>query len=188
MPGTHEAHLMTTYEVLPSLIFQKDCLSQLQAEITRAKICDFEKTMGKYRQLQLLNIRYNEIYRRNYFAILMAAAIMILVPSGFLLMTSYHVHPIILFGLAFVTIMAYATITTIFIMASKVWNASVRFRYAWKKNIRLSSRPLTRRYGASLQNLKIQIGSSNFVEQNTPFIFISFCIEQTISLVLLNNL
>jgi hypothetical protein len=41
--------------------------------------------------------------------------------------------------------------------------------------------------GASLQHLKIKIGSSNFVERNTPFILVSFCVEQTITLVLLNK-
>jgi hypothetical protein len=187
MPGIHMAHLMTTYEVLPSLIFQKDCLSQFKAEITHAKFRDYKKTMGKYRHLQLLNMMFNDIYSRNYFAIIMAAVIMIMVPSGYLLATSYHINQIILIALVFLTLTEYASITTIFIMASKVWNGSVNFRNAWKKNMRLSSRPLTRRYGASLQNIKIKIGSSNFVERNTPFVFISFCIEQTITLVLLNN-
>jgi hypothetical protein len=84
--------------------------------------------------------------------------------------------------------MEYAIVIIVFIMASKIWNGSVKFRYAWRTNMRLSSRPLTRRYEASLQNLKIKMGSSNFVERNTPFVFVSFCVEQTISLVLLNNL
>jgi hypothetical protein len=186
-PGICMANHMATYEVLPSLIFQKDCLFQFQAEITHANVRDWKKTMEKYRQLQLLNIMFNEIYHRNFFAICMATCIMIMVPSGYLLITSYHIHPIILIGLLLMTIADYVIIMTLFIMASKIWNASVKFRNAWRTNKRLSSRPLTRRYGASLQNLKIKIGSSNFVEQNTPFVFLSFCVEQTISLVLLNN-
>jgi hypothetical protein len=185
--GHHAAQIMSAYEVLPSLIFQKNCLSQFQAEITHAKFSDYKNTMKKYRQLQLLNIMFNEIYSTSYFAIVMAAVIMIMVPSGYLLVTSYHINHIVLIALVFITIMEYLIITTIFMMASKVWNGSVQFRYAWKKNMRLSSRPLSRRYGASLQNLKIKIGTSNFVEQNTPFVFVSFCIEQTITLVLLNN-
>jgi hypothetical protein len=185
--GTHGAQLMSTYEVLPSLIFQKDCISQFQAEITRAKLSDYKKTMGKYRQLQLLNMMFNEIYSRNYFILVMAAFIMGVIPSGYLLITSYHINQLVLIALVFITIMEYAIMTTVFIIASKVWTASVNYRYAWRNNTRLCSRPLTRRYGASLQNLKIKIGSSNFVEQNTPFVFLSFCIEQTITLVLLNN-
>jgi hypothetical protein len=186
-PGIYMANHMATYEELPSLIFQKDCLFQFQAEITHGNVRDCKKTMGKYRQLQLLNIMFNEIYNRDYFAICMATCIMIMVPSGYLLITSYHIHPIILIGLVLMTIADYIIIMTLFIMASKIWNFSVKFRNAWRTNKRLSSRPLTRRYGASLQNLKIMIGSSNFVEQNTPFVFLLFCIEQTISLVLLNN-
>jgi hypothetical protein len=186
-PGIHMANHMATYEVLPSLIFQKDCLVRLQAEITHGNVWNCKKTMGKYRQLQLLNITFNEIYHRDFFAIFMAACIMIMVPSGYLLITSYHLNQIILIGLVLITIAEYAIIITLFIMASKIWNASVKFRKAWKTNHRLSSRPLTRRYGISLQNLKIKVGSSNFVEQNTPFVFLSFCIEQTITLVLLNT-
>jgi hypothetical protein len=186
MPGIHVAHLMTTYEVLPCLIFQKDCLNQFQAEIAQAKFGNYKEIMGKYRQLQLLNIMFNEIYSKNYFAIGMGSAIMILVPSGYLLMTSYHINQMV-FALVFTTVIEYAIFTTIFSMASKVWSGSVRFRDAWKTNIRLSSRPLSRRHGDSIQNLKIKVGSSNFVEQNTPFVLVSFCIEQTITLVLLNN-
>jgi hypothetical protein len=186
-PGIYMANHMATYEVLPSLIFQKDCLFQFQAEITHGNVRDCKKTMGKYTQLQLLNIMFNDIYHRDFFAIFMAACSMIMVPSGYLLITSYHLNQIILIGLVLITIAEYAIIITLFIMASKIWNASVKFRKAWRTNQRLSSRPLTRRYGASLQNLKIKIGSSNFVEQNTPFVFLSFCIEQTIMLVLLNN-
>jgi hypothetical protein len=185
--GHHAGQIMTTYEVLPSLIFQKNCLSQFQAEITHAKFSDYKNTMEKYRQLQLLNIQFNETYSTSYFAIVMAGVIMIMVPSGYLLVTSYHINHIVLIALVFITITQYLIITTIFIMASKVWNGSVKFRDAWRKNLRLSSRPLSRRYGTSLQNLKIKIGSFNFVERNTPFVFVSFCIEQTIMLVLLNN-
>jgi hypothetical protein len=187
MPGTHVAHLMATYEILPSLIFQKDCLSQFHAEISHATFRDYKKTLVEYRQLQLLSNMFNEIYSRNFFAIVMASSIIVVVPSGYLLMTSYHINQMVLIALGFATVMEYAIITTIFTVASKVWIASVKFKDAWKMNTRLSSRPLTRRRGASLQNMKIKIGSSNFVERNTPFVFVSFCIEQTITLVLLNN-
>jgi hypothetical protein len=187
-PGILAAHLMTTYEVLPSLVFQKDCLVQFQAEISHAKFSDYKKTMGKYRQLQLLNVMFNEIYSRNYFGVFMAAIIMILVPTGYFVVTSYHINQIIWIIMFLLNVVEYGIITTIFVMSSKIWNGSVNFRDAWRTNMRLSSRPLTKRYGASLQNLKIKIGSSNFVERNTPFVFVSFCVEQTVSLVLLNNL
>jgi hypothetical protein len=187
IPGIHMGYNMTIYEVLPSLIFQKNCLSQFQAEVIHLKFSNYRTTMEKYKQVQILNKMFNDIYGRYYFVGFMAAVIAIMIPSGYLLVTSYHVNQLVLIVLVFITIMEYVPITTIFIMASKVWNASVQFRYAWKKNMRLSSRPLTRRYGASLQNLKIKIGSSNFVERNTPFVLVSFCVEQTITLVLLNK-
>jgi hypothetical protein len=187
-PGLQMAHLMTTYEVLPSLVFQKDCLVEFQAEISHAKFSDYKKTMAKYRQLQLLNNMFNEIYSRNYFGVVMTAFIMILVPTGYLVVTSYNINQIMWISVFLLNAVEYVIVVTIFVMSSKIWNGSVNFRDAWRTNMRLSSRPLTRRYGASLQNLKIKIGSSNFVERNTPFVFVSFCVEQTISLVLLNKL
>jgi hypothetical protein len=185
--GAFNTNLMATYEVLLNLIFQKDCLAQFQTTIRNAKFRDYENTMGKYKQLQLLNIMFNEIYGRDFFAIIMASILLIIIPTGFFLVTSYHMNPIVLIVLLFMTMMEYLVATTIFIMASKVWNASAKFRYGWRKNKRLSSRPLSRKYGSSLQNIKIMIGSSNFIEKNTPFIFLSLCIEQTITLVLLKN-
>jgi hypothetical protein len=59
-------------------------------------------------------------------------------------------------------------------MASKVWSNSHEFVCGWKRNDRLSAKAITRRYGKSMQALKVKIGSTNFVEQNTPFLFISF--------------
>jgi hypothetical protein len=186
--GIPVGHLMTTYEVIPGLVFQKDCLTQFQDEISHAKFSDYKKTMGKYRELQLLNIMFNEIYSREYFTIVMVAIITTMVPTGYFVVTSYHINQIIWIGVFLLTVLEYVVITTVFVMSSKVWNGSVNFRDAWRRNMRLSSRPLTRRYGASLQNLKIKMGSSNFVERNTPFVFVSFCVQQTVSLVLLNKL
>jgi hypothetical protein len=188
IPGLYMGYIMTIYEVLPSLIFQNNCLSQFQADVIHSKFSNYRTTMGKYKQVHLLNKMFNEIYGRYFFSGFMAACIAIMIPNGYLLVTSYHVNQFVLIALVFITFMEYVIFTTIFIMASKIWNASVQFRYSWKKNTRLSSRPLTRRYGASLQNLKIKMGSSNFVERNTPFVLVSFCVEQTIALVLLNKL
>jgi hypothetical protein len=187
IPGLYSAHLITSYEVLPGLIFQKHCLAEFLEEITLAKFSDYKKTLGNYKQLQLLNIKFNEIYRRNFFAIIMACIVAIIVPTGYVILTAYHINQIILILGGFTVITEYVLVATIFSMAGKVWNSSVQFRYAWRKNTRLSSRPLSRRYGTSLQNLKIQIGSSNFVEKNTPFVFVSFLIEHTVALVIMNK-
>jgi hypothetical protein len=187
IPGVFNANLMATYEVIPNLIFQKDCLAQFQATIANGSFRDCRKTMGKYRQLLLLNIMFNEIYRRDFFGMVMASVIMIIIPTGYFLVTSYHVNQIVLILLGLLTIIEYVLIATIFIMASKVWNGSVKFRNAWRSNTRLTCRPLSRKYEVSLQHLKIKVGSSNFVEANTPFVVLSLCVEQTITLVLLKK-
>jgi hypothetical protein len=187
IPGILSVNLMAIYEVLISLIFQKDCLNRFHAGITHAKFSNYEMTMRKYKQLQLLNINFNGLYQREFFATFMATILLIMIPSGYILLTSYRLNHIVLILLGFITFMEYLIITGIFIMASKVWNASVKFKCAWRKNASLSSCPLSRRQAASLQNLKIKMGSYNFVETNTPLVFLSFCVEQTIALVLLKN-
>jgi hypothetical protein len=124
--GLHTGHFMATYEVLPSLIFQKDCLFQFEAEITLAKFIDYTKTLKKYKQFQLLNIMFNEIYRSNFLAMVIVSSTMIMIPSVYLLITPYHINRMVLFALLFITIMEYAIFTTMFPMASKVWNSSVK--------------------------------------------------------------
>jgi hypothetical protein len=190
IPGCWSGHQMGTYEVLPNLLFQNESLVRLKESVKneRRALWNTYELTRKYRQLQVINIVFNEIFRRDFFATVMLGAVLTIVSSGFFLLTSYHhVHPFILIILAFTTFMEYCVILTIFVVASNVWKESESIRWAWRKNDRFSKSPLVRRVGKSFRNLKIEIGRTNFVERNTPFVFLSFCVEQTISLVLLSK-
>jgi hypothetical protein len=186
-PAVTNCSLLTAYEVMLNVVFQSKCLARFKEETRNASLRNLNETVGKYRQLQILNDRFNKIYSRDFFATVMASVVPIIVSSGYFLITTYHVNPIILIFGAFVTAMEYTVIMIIFIMSSRVWNGSAEVKWTWRKNPRLTSLRIARRYGTSLRNLRINIGTSNFVERNTPFVFFSFCIDQTISLVLLQT-
>jgi hypothetical protein len=189
IPGCWTGNQMATYEVLPNLLFQNESLVRLKESVknSRRAFSNTNQLTRKYRQLQVINIVFNEIFRRDFFAIVMVGSVLTMVSSGFFLITSYHVHQLVLMILAFITFMEYCIISMIFIVASNVWTESESIRWAWRKNDRFSNSPVARRVGGSFRNLKIEIGRTNFVERNTPFVFLSFCIEQTISLVLLSK-
>jgi hypothetical protein len=188
IPGTWTANQMFTYEVFANLLFQNESVNHLKELVRNSRaLSDHYLIMRRYTELCVINIAFNTLFRRDFFAIVIVGAVVAVVSSGFFLLTSYHVHELVLMLLAFVTIMEYFIDTMIFVVASKVWNSSAEFKSAWQRNEQFSRNRIARRIGRSFRNMKIQAGSSNFVERNTPFVFLSFCIEQTISLVLLST-
>jgi hypothetical protein len=190
IPGLWSTHQLTILEVLPNLLFQSESLTRLKenAKNSRRALSDTNRLLRKYRQLQVINNVFNEIFRTDFFAIVMVGVALTMVLTGSFLLTSYHhVHQLVLIILAFTTFIEYCVIITIFIFASNVWTESDRFQWAWRKNDTFSKSRVAKKVGKSLRSLKIEIGSRNFVERNTPFVYLSFCIEQTISLVLLSK-
>jgi hypothetical protein len=185
--GLWNAAIVVVYEVFPSIQFQKNCLRQFQVEVSHCRFAYHSRIIHKYRQLQVLNIMFNDIYKRDYFALCMASGLLVAIPSGYFLLTVHNITPLLLVGGVYITVMAYIMAVVMFSMASKVWTQSEEFVSCWRRNDDLGRKALTRKYGKSLQNLKVKIGSTNFVEQNTPFVFFSFCVEQTVSLVLMQK-
>jgi hypothetical protein len=186
-PPLWNAVLIIVYEILPSLLFQMQCLKQINE---RARLCrpqNFMLILRKYKELQILNIMFNEIYKRDHFLIGCGLFLLVVVATGFLLLTMYNVHFIVVFIASYALTTEYAILLAMFTMASTVWSNSEQFKLNCRQNSRLNRVRLIRKRYKCLQNLKIKIGDSNFVEQNTPFVYISCCIEQTISLVLLQK-
>jgi hypothetical protein len=102
--------LMGFYEVFPTILFQNDRLSQLRREV---KNCTFSKHTSlslTYRHIQVLNIMFNRIYERNFFAFGMSTIVVLLISNGNFVIKMPQVHPIY-FILGFYTIlMEYACI------------------------------------------------------------------------------
>jgi hypothetical protein len=186
-PPVWNAALIMIYEILHSLLFQKQCLKQINE---RRRLCgprNFMVILRKYVELQILNIMFNEIYQKNPFLIGCGLFILIAVATGFLLLTMNNVHFTVLFIASYVLVTEYIILLAMFTMASSGWSNSEQFKLNCRRNSRLNRVRLIRKRYKCLQNLKIKSGGSNFVENNTPFVYISCCIEQTISLVLLQK-
>jgi hypothetical protein len=181
------ATLVVMYEAFPSVLFQKNCLRQFRIEASRCAFADHAPLVLKHRQLQVLNTMFNNIYSRDLFAICMASVLLVVIPSGYFILTMHTSSPLASLAGTYITFTEYAVLTVMFSMAGKVWSESVEFKWAWKRNEQLAKKRLTRKYGKSLQDLKVKIGSTNFVEENTPFVFFSFCVEQTVNLVLMQK-
>jgi hypothetical protein len=179
--------LMAFYEVFPSILFQNDQLAQIQMAVKGCTFPNHASLILKYRQLQVLNIMFNKIYETKFFEFGMSASVLLVISNGYFVLTMPHLPPLFLMLLAYTILMEYLCVITLFCMASRVWSRSVELEHNWRKNDLLFGKSLTRRYGKSLHPLKVKIGSVNFVELNTPFVFLSFCIQQTISLMLLKE-
>jgi hypothetical protein len=185
--SVHNLVLMGFYEVFPSILFQNDQLTQIQRTVKNCRFIHHASLVLQYRQLQVLNSMFNKIYQRELFALGMSTLVLLVISNGYFVLTMPHLPPLFLMLLAYTILMEYLSVITLFCMASRVWSNSVDLEYSWRRNDLLSARALTRRYGKSLHPLKVKIGSVNFVELNTPFVFFSFCIQQTISLMLLKK-
>jgi hypothetical protein len=179
------------YEVFPSLIFQTECLLQFGRDARHSSHENQPTLILNYRSTQLLNNLFNSLYSTGFFAICIGIGTVEVIMCGYVLITTiqtYYSSQLIVACIgSCIVIMEYLLITIVLSMASKVWTASVAFRSAWKTNHRLASKRIGRMCARAMPNLKVKIGCTNFVERNTPFILFAFCVEQTISLVLLNK-
>jgi hypothetical protein len=181
------AVLVVIYEAYPSVLFQKKCLRQFRIETIHCAFTDHARIVLKHRKLQILNIMFNNIYSRDLFEIGLASFLLVVIPGGYFAVTMQNTSIFASIAGTYVILTAYACIVILFSMAGKVWSESMEFKWAWKRNDQLARNKLTRRYAKSFQDLKVKIGSTNFVERNTPFVLLSFCVEQTVSLVLMQK-
>jgi hypothetical protein len=184
------AGLVGMCEVFPSLIFQTECLLQFGRDARHSSHENHSTLILNYRSTQLLNHLFNSLYSTDFFAICTGIGTFVVIICGYVLITTIQTNSFQLIVACIgscIVIIEYLLITIVLSMASKVWTASVAFRSAWKSNPRLASKRIARMCARSMPNLKVKIGCTNFVERNTPFILFAFCVEQTISLVLLNK-
>jgi hypothetical protein len=178
---------MIVYEVFLSLIFFKGCLMQINQLIMNTGLIRFSGIWLKHRQLQLLNQTFNNIYQVGVFAIYVTAIIFITILSGSFMLKTYR-DSIIVFIFSFgVTVACYSFLGILLTFASHVCTTSDKIQISWKQNPRLMKNPISRRTRLSVRNMKIKIGSCNFIERMTPLVIISFCVEQTVTVVLLRN-
>jgi hypothetical protein len=178
---------MVMYEVFPSLAFFKHCLLRINELITNTDLRTFNAILLKYRELQLLSHVFNNTYQIGVFAVYVAAAIGVIILSGSFMLIVYRESIPMFLCAAVINLTCYFLIGTFITFASHVWTTSDKIQISWKQNPRLMKNPISRRTRLSVRNMKIKIGSCNFIERMTPLVIISFCVEQTVTVVLLRN-
>jgi hypothetical protein len=177
------AVLVVLFEAFPSLLSQRVSLRQFRSRAGHCAFSEHTPLVLKYRQLQVLNTMFNNIYSRDLFTICMASFLLYVIPTGYFILTIHKTNMLASVVATCVTLTQYAVILGIFSMAGQVWSESVELRRAWQTNDQLASKKLTRRYAKSLPDIKVKIGCTNFVDKFTPLVFLSFCVEQTVNLV-----
>jgi hypothetical protein len=136
--------LVVMYEVMPSILLQKRALLQLQTEVSHCAFIHHPDIILKYRQLQVLNTMFNNIYSRDMFAICIACVLLILVPMGYFILT-IHISPFVIFALSYIMLMAYTVVTIMFSMAASVWVQSTEFNWCWKRNEQFAKKRISRK-------------------------------------------
>jgi hypothetical protein len=89
---------MVSFELLPCLMLLKDASAQFTEEAKNILQSPHESDitlMRKYKELQILTIMFNEIYQVDFFAKVVPCGILIIVSSGFFVISTYHVHPLV---------------------------------------------------------------------------------------------
>jgi hypothetical protein len=179
---------MFTYEVLLSLVFFNSCLKNLTDQIRNTGVRRFQNGIWlKYRQIQLLIQAFNRIYQTGVFAVYVAATMTLAISSGTFLVKIYRDSFLLSLSASVVAIVCYFCLGVMLSFASLVWTGSDKMNVALRQNPRLMRNSVTRRERMCMRNMKIKIGSVNFVERMTPLVVLAFCVEQTIMFVLLLN-
>jgi hypothetical protein len=179
---------MFTYEVLLSLVFFNSCLKHLTDQIRNTGVLRFHNGIWvKYRQIQLLVQAFNRIYQTGVFAVYVTATMTLAISSGTFLVKIYRDSFLLSLSASVVAIICYFCLGVMLSFASLVWTGSDKINVALRQNPRLMRNSVTRRNRMCMRNMKIKIGSVNFIERMTPLVVLSFCVEQTIMFVLLLN-
>jgi hypothetical protein len=178
---------MIIYEVSLSLIFFKACLLRTNELVMNTNITRFNGIWLKYRELQLLIQVFNSIYQIGVFAVYVGSTIVLTISTGSFMLSIYRDSiPLFLFT-AGITLACYVVLGSFLTFASHIWTISNMIQHSWKQNPRLMKNPISRRKRLCVRNMKITIGSVNFIERITPLVILAFCTEQTVTVALLSN-
>jgi len=154
---------------------------------------DISLGLRQYRKVQVLACYYNSV-QQNLLIILYLFLEMATVVLGFYTSLSSITNVSIMKRLLFLGcalnsatgLMLYLTFMGKLHSTSKSFIIGVKSRLLSKVKY-FRDRRWSKRYVKSLRLLKCYLGNVNFVDELTPFVFINFCIDGTINLLLLNQ-
>lgn len=143
------------------------------------------KAFFLYRQVHLLNKKYDRCLQAIFYPSIIFTACSAIIISLYACLKLHRQIPMP--GLLFFPLLACDGFSVIFIVkvAAGVLNRSNRFLASARNNYMFSRQTLFKKIARSLGRIKIRFGSTNFIDQLTPFIFIDFCLTNTVNLMLI---
>jgi hypothetical protein len=169
--------LVVIYEVVPSLL----AISCFTASLTRNK-----SSMSKFRQLQILVTIHNNVYNTLFYMNALVVSSAIATVGGYLVIRHHSKFPSMIIGVISIsTVIIYIIMLTDWTVTGKVNSLSRTVLSEWKACYSIMKDPAQRRIVHSCPYLKVMIGSAGFATRISPALVLSFCVEQTVSLLLM---
>jgi hypothetical protein len=184
-PSMGSAQMVGVYEVFLTTISIRKYLVVLGEESKRKP---FYSCLQQYRQLQIVLKLFNNLYQTNWFILSMGFASFGLIISGFCALKLHGVIPTMFVAYFGATAIGGSfMLTVVFSTASRIQTESAGLLETWNSNLRFRRDKRIIRILRSCDRLKAKLGSSNYIDQLTPFNIMSFNLDQTISLVLVQE-
>jgi hypothetical protein len=172
--------LVSIYEVVPTLL-------AINSFIT-ASLNPSKSSISKFRQLQILITIHNNIYSFLFYISAHGVSNAIVVLGCYLVIRLHSQFIlIVVVVISTSTGIVYILIAIDWIVASKTNSESIKLIGVLKTSCYsiMKKNPAQRRIVHSCPSLKVKIGSLGFATRITPAFVLSFCVEQTISILLL---
>jgi hypothetical protein len=172
--------LIAIYEVFPPL------LTVNNLTISLSRLGPNKSSISKFRQLQILVTIHNNIYSILFYVNVLGVSNAIVTVGGYLVIGLHSKFLLIVIAVvAIATAIGYIIIGIDWTVTGKVNSVSQTVLNKWKASYIIMKNPAQRRTAYSCPALKVRIGSVGFVTRITPILALSFCIQQTLSILLI---
>jgi len=180
--STVNAGLLGLFHVLVSLF----CFSiYVNKIILLSKFQDFKSLHSLYSQLSLLIGHFNELYSYRIFVRSIFPVLPVPFLSFYVIIKFHSEFNVISILVPFsMVIFVYPVLEMVLLMAANVWVKCIHFLEHVKSHVVVKRHTSfqTRKLRA-MRPLQIKVGKSNFIESQTPFVFISYNLSQMSSLL-----
>jgi hypothetical protein len=161
--------------------------SALKCAIKTLSFTPLSQVVNEYKSLWILTSLFNSVYEFRFYVNLIGLAQLTAIVGFYstfsLPSDTIMIIPAVMMAINWTLMIA---VTFILTVASNVWIESMELL----ENMRMRNKQpnrmrLVKMTIRSLPPLKIKIGSVNFIERMTPFVSLSFMMEQSISLIIM---
>ncbi|CAL8074380.1 unnamed protein product [Orchesella dallaii] len=178
-PQLESPQMNNTEAVLPTLKIVRQNIKQLEPRHSNIFFI--------YRQIQVMNKLYDEVLQAVFLPTIIGAACSCIIISLYACIKLHRMIPMP--GLAFFPLLASDGFSVIYIVkvAAALLKQSEMFLETLRNNSKYSNKSVFKKVARSVVKIKVRFGSTNFIDQLTPFIFMDFCLTHTVTLMLVTS-